>query len=165
MNPWTANPPLFGQTDLLYPIQSPYVSQQAYGPYSSHLALDSLDLQMQPLDGLVTAGQSHILHSLGPSPALRTSEPHNAESFSSTQVISTIPMGPPTKPRKRKAPTLRADAWKPYKARIIELHITQGLPLREVKKKIEEEFRFTAELRRYRTRISQWGKDKNIKPK
>ncbi|KAH7124587.1 hypothetical protein EDB81DRAFT_846911 [Dactylonectria macrodidyma] len=44
------------------------------------------------------------------------------------------------------------------KARILELHITQKLPLREVKEKIEKE------MRQYRTRISQWGKDKNIKP-
>ena len=51
----------------------------------------------------------------------------------------------PTKPRKRKAPTLRADAWESYKARIVELHIRQGLPLREVKEHIKKEFGFTAE--------------------
>jgi hypothetical protein len=32
-------------------------------------------------------------------------------------------MGPPTGIRKRKAPTLRAHEWEPYKARIIELHV------------------------------------------
>ena len=47
--------------------------------------------------------------------------------------------------RKRKAPTLRVDAWEPYKARIIELHIEQGLPLGKVKDTIEKEFGFTAE--------------------
>jgi hypothetical protein len=57
----------------------------------------------------------------------------------------TVSMAPPTRPRKRKAPTLRADAWEPYKDRIIELHITQGLPLSEVRKKVEEEFGFKAE--------------------
>ncbi|KAF2271084.1 TPR-like protein, partial [Lojkania enalia] len=77
---------------------------------------------------------------------------------------TTHPMGPPTRPRKRKAPTLCADAWEPYKARIVELHVTLGLSLPEVKKKIEDEFGFTAELRQYRTRVSQWGKDKNVKP-
>ncbi|KAF2807249.1 TPR-like protein [Mytilinidion resinicola] len=79
--------------------------------------------------------------------------------------MPTTSMGPPTKPRKRKAPTLRADAWEPYKARIVELHIARKLPLPEVKKRIEEEFGFTAELRQYRTRISQWNKDKNVKGK
>ncbi|EON63691.1 hypothetical protein W97_02919 [Coniosporium apollinis CBS 100218] len=72
-------------------------------------------------------------------------------------------MGPPTNPRKRKAPTLRAEDWEPYKARIIELHIKQKLPLRKVKDTIESELGFKAELRQYRTRISQWDKDKNVK--
>ncbi|KAJ9636760.1 hypothetical protein H2199_007754 [Coniosporium tulheliwenetii] len=72
-------------------------------------------------------------------------------------------MGPPTNPRKRKAPTLRAEDWEPYKARIIELHIEQNRPLPEVKDTIEREFGFQAEARQYRTRISQWRKDKNVK--
>jgi hypothetical protein len=50
-------------------------------------------------------------------------------------------MAPPPNPRKRKAPTLRDDDWKPVKARIIELHITQKRPLPEVKKIVEEEFK------------------------
>ncbi|RFN46232.1 tpr-like protein [Fusarium flagelliforme] len=76
----------------------------------------------------------------------------------------TAAMGPPPKRRKKKAPTLRAKDWEPYKARILELHDARKLPLAKVKEMIEEEFGFTAELRQYRTRISQWGKDKNIKP-
>jgi len=50
-------------------------------------------------------------------------------------------MAPPPNPRKRKAPTLRDDDWKPIKARIIELHITQKRPLPEAKKIVEEEFK------------------------
>ncbi|OCK87054.1 TPR-like protein [Cenococcum geophilum 1.58] len=73
-------------------------------------------------------------------------------------------MGPPTRPRKRKAPTLRASDWEPYKARIVELHIMEKRPLQEVREAIKMEFGFTAEIRQYRTRISQWGLDKNIKP-
>ncbi|KAJ4027896.1 hypothetical protein NW752_000144 [Fusarium irregulare] len=73
-------------------------------------------------------------------------------------------MGPPPKRRKKKAPTLRAKDWEPYKARILELHDARKQPLVKVKEMIEEEFGFTAELRQYRTRITQWGKDKNIKP-
>ncbi|KAG5658045.1 hypothetical protein KAF25_006996 [Fusarium avenaceum] len=73
-------------------------------------------------------------------------------------------MGPPPKRRKKKAPTLRAKDWEPYKARILDLHVTQKLSLVTVKNMMEREFGFTAEIRQYRTRISQWGKDKNIKP-
>ncbi|KIL85095.1 hypothetical protein FAVG1_11524 [Fusarium avenaceum] len=73
-------------------------------------------------------------------------------------------MGPPPKRRKKKAPTLRATDWEPYKARILDLHVTQKLSLETVKNMMEMEFGFTAEIRQYRTRISQWGKDKNIKP-
>lgn len=54
------------------------------------------------------------------------------------------PMAPPPS-RKRKALTLRADDWEPVKARVIELHINQKLPLTEVKEKVEREFTgFTA---------------------
>ena len=54
-------------------------------------------------------------------------------------------MGPLTRPRKRKALTLRADVWELYKARIMELHVTGKLPLVEATKKIGDEFGFTAE--------------------
>jgi hypothetical protein len=57
------------------------------------------------------------------------------------------PMAPPPNPRKRKAPTLREEDWDPVKARIIELHITQNVPLAEVKRIVEQEFKligFTA---------------------
>lgn len=56
-------------------------------------------------------------------------------------------MAPPPNPRKRKAPTLRRDEWELVKDRVIELHISQNLPLPEVKKIVEEEFKssgFTA---------------------
>lgn len=56
-----------------------------------------------------------------------------------------VSMGPPAKPRKKKAATLSAAAWDPYKASIIELHITEGLPLPEVKDLMEKEFGFVAE--------------------
>ncbi|KAH7111911.1 hypothetical protein B0J13DRAFT_576196 [Dactylonectria estremocensis] len=145
MNSSTANPPVFGELNLPHPIQSPYVAQQAYESYGNHLALDDSASQMQALDRQFTIDQSHMSHPFNPSRALRIHAPYNAEAFSDAQTIPAIPMGPPTKPRKRKAPTLRAEAWEPYKARILELHITQKLPLREVKEKIEEEFDFTAE--------------------
>ena len=143
MNPSTANPPVFGELDLSYPIQSQYVSRRDE-LYSSYLALDDSASQTLPVDRLVSTGQSYVSHLFDPSLAFHTGEPYNAEHFSETQVTPATPMGPP-KSRKRKAPTLHADAWEPYKARIVELHITQGLPLREVKKTIERDFGFTAE--------------------
>jgi len=42
---------------------------------------------------------------------------------------------------------LRRDEWEPVKARVVELHISQKLPLPEVRKIVEEEFKssgFTA---------------------
>ena len=62
-----------------------------------------------------------------------------------TQNIPASPLGPPSRPRKRKAPTLRASDWEPYKDQIIELHTNQGLPLKEVREKMEKEFGFSAE--------------------
>jgi hypothetical protein len=145
MDPWIANPPVFGEVDLSYSIQSPYGAQQAYQLYGSHLALDNLSSQTLPTDGQVITGHNNVLHSLQPSLAHHIHTPYNTESFGGTETIPVIHMGPPTKlPRKKKAPTLRAGDWEPYKARIIELHITQKLPLPEVQKKIEEEFGFTA---------------------
>jgi hypothetical protein len=55
-------------------------------------------------------------------------------------------LDPPIKRRKKKAPTLRASDWEPFKARIIELHITQKRSLPEVKKMIESELGFVAEF-------------------
>jgi hypothetical protein len=55
-------------------------------------------------------------------------------------------LDPPVKSRKKKAPTLRANDWEPFKARIIELHITQKRSLPEVKKMIESELGFVAEF-------------------
>jgi hypothetical protein len=52
---------------------------------------------------------------------------------------------PPVKQRKKKAPTLRASDWEPYKARIIELHVTQKRSLPNVKEIIESELSFVAE--------------------
>lgn len=65
-------------------------------------------------------------------------------SLSDTELTAT-PMGPPSKRRKNKAPTLRANDWEPYKTRILELHDEQKVPLPKVKTMIEEEFGFTAE--------------------
>lgn len=118
--------------------QSHYVAQRAYEPYTVHLAPDST-LQPQPQDRQFFAG------SLDPVPTFSTHEHHDAESAGNTQSMPASPMGPPSRPRKRKAPIRRADDWEPYKARILELHIAQKLPLNTVKEKIRAQFGFTAE--------------------
>ncbi|OAL48572.1 TPR-like protein [Pyrenochaeta sp. DS3sAY3a] len=74
-------------------------------------------------------------------------------------------MGPPTRRRKRKVATIPAQDWEPYKARIIELHVKLKYKLPEVKQILEDEHGFVAEIRQYRTRISQWKMDKNVKPR
>jgi hypothetical protein len=56
-----------------------------------------------------------------------------------------LPTDPLCRPRKRKAATLRADDWEPYKDRILELHIEQKRPLPEVRQTLEKEYGFEAE--------------------
>ena len=68
-----------------------------------------------------------------------------SESFFEPEISSNTSMAPPTRVRKRKAPTLRDSDWEPYKDRIVHLHITQDKPLPEVKKIMEKEMGFTAE--------------------
>jgi hypothetical protein len=64
---------------------------------------------------------------------------------SGVEVVPTVAMRPPAKPRKPKAPTLSAAAWAPYKDRIIELHLTKAKPLAEVRQIMEMEYGFKAE--------------------
>ena len=89
-----------------------------------------------------TLPHTHLFNLL---PTPWATQPQNFQHLSNTQDIPAEPMGPPINKRKRKAPTLRADAWEPYKDRIVELHVTQNLPLPKVKDIIQEEFGFTAE--------------------
>ena len=115
--------------------------QFTYLDYLSNDGLMSLD-QSQPQ----FAYQEIHPAPQNPSPRILQMDIH-ATIGTSFDVESTpnTPMGPPTKTRKRKAPTLRAEAWEPYKSRILDLHITQKLPLLEVKKRMESNFQFTAE--------------------
>ena len=89
---------------------------------------------------------------LEPLQALSLSEEHLVSVPQGTRIppvtnaeLTATAMSPPPKRRKKKAPTLRAKDWEPYKARILELHDVQKLPLVKVKEMIEEEFGFTAE--------------------
>ncbi|KAF3044147.1 hypothetical protein E8E12_010387 [Didymella heteroderae] len=73
-----------------------------------------------------------------------------------------VPTGPSK--RKPKATTLRDQDWEPLRARIVELHIIGDLPLKTVKEVLQKEYGFHAEIRQYRSRISKWKLDKNVKP-
>jgi hypothetical protein len=86
-------------------------------------------------------------------------------------------------PQKKRARTLREKDWEPCKPRITELLSTQKPQLAEVKLLIEKEFNFTAEYvehstisshicanqllrdRQWKSRLKQWGLERNIKPK
>lgn len=51
-------------------------------------------------------------------------------------------MGPPRRTRKKKAMTLRAEDWELYKERIVDLHITNNMPLPKVMQFMKENHSF-----------------------
>jgi hypothetical protein len=142
-----ADPPFFGYhaLELSYFTQSQGLPSQAIESYSINPIPGEPASESLPPAGQPDSTHSHISHLFDPYPTPYTTQQHNVQPFSDTQDIPVPPMGPPANTRKRKAPTLPRDAWLPYKDRIIELHITRKLPLREVKTIIEKEFGFTAE--------------------
>ena len=101
-------------------------------PQSNNLMLE----QVAFTDG----GMLQSLNAYSVAPQNNLNDPH---SFSNVGEISVAHLAaPPPKKRKRKAPTLRSDDWEPVKSRIIiELHITQNLPLPDVKQIVETEFK------------------------
>jgi len=89
---------------------------------------------------------------------------------------------PPSRIRKKKAPTLRENDWEPFRERIVDLY-SSGMPLKQVKQAMETEFKFCAEyvsdvrreesfelakrsvrVRQYKSCINRWKVDKNVKP-
>ncbi|KAF2820930.1 TPR-like protein [Ophiobolus disseminans] len=147
-------------------------AQQLYRSYDVNRT-SAFTLQAQLSGGPGVTTQNHALHPFS-LPTLHSSHAQfNLEYAGNSQFVSAStsapagpasPMGPPDRPRKRKAATLRADDWEPYKKRILDLHIEQKKSLPEVRQIVEKECGFKAELRQYRSRVSQWGKDKNVKP-
>ncbi|KAL9567793.1 hypothetical protein ACKAV7_008096 [Fusarium commune] len=123
----------------------------------------------QALGGQFIADQNHSY--APPDPAFDsfiqglqdTSSTDNLDGLGAAQIMPTPATGPPRRSRKKKAPTLRDEDWEPFKDRILELYEMHKLPLEKVKTMIEEEFCFTAQPRQYQSRITKWGKDKNIK--
>ena len=133
----------------------PHLCPQTSG--SSHLLGGSIPVDQEQREehrrnvgdvSVVADQKEEELEELAGEPILSvpaTCPPLNASPSSNHHDVPAPSMGPSTKTRKRKAPTLRAVDWEPYKARIIELHITQKLSLKEVKDTMEREFGFVAE--------------------
>ncbi|KAF3000914.1 hypothetical protein E8E13_008418 [Curvularia kusanoi] len=140
-------------------------AQQMFEQYG----LDSMSVstwQVQSFGGPAVTMQPFVPPTLYPS----HEQFHNG--FLGNKPSTILPKAPkapmlpkvPQKPmRKRKAATLHAADWEPYRKRILELHIKQNRSVHEVKQMMEAENGFKAEVRQYRSRISQWGHDKNVK--
>ena len=126
--------------DLAFPLSSLYISQQAYHAHESHSPYAVFPAQYVPGEASVTTAQDDTYRIFD---RLHTS--HIVKPLDGTESIPTNPAIPTLRTRKRKAPTLCAKAWEPYKARILDLHVANKLPLRDVKTMIEAEFGFSAE--------------------
>lgn len=112
----------------------------------SGLAQDRFTLEHAPLaeqkSTIYRPYVSHTLESILPSSS--NDKQHNLQLCTTGLGTASSSMDPPPKKRKRKAPTLHADVWDPYKSRILELHTSQGLSLKEVQKIIKAETGFSA---------------------
>jgi hypothetical protein len=144
------------QPQLEFPHTKHYnaPAQQLYRPYGADQTF-AFAVQAQHSDGLVTTTPNHNQRpstlpawqpSLADFGAVLASTSRSASA--SASAASTGPassMRPPDRPRKRKAATLRAEDWEPYKKRILDLHIEQKVPLLKVRELIVEEYGFKAE--------------------
>ncbi|KAF5550672.1 kinesin light chain 2 [Fusarium napiforme] len=123
----------------------------------------------QALGEQFVVDQSHSYAPLDPAydffiPGLQDgSSVDNMDGLGAAQTTPIPTTGPTRKSRKKKAPTLHDEDFEPFKDRILELYETQKLPLEKVKSMMEQEFGFSAQPRQYQSRITKWGKDKNIK--
>jgi len=132
---------------LSYLMQNHGTTDQAFEFHGNNSVLEDRVSEILPPLGQIASTHNYVSRSFDPSPAPYTSQPQNFPPPNETKDTTAPSMGPPTRTRKRKAPTLHADDWEPYKARIIELHIERDppFPLRKVKDIIETEFGFVAE--------------------
>jgi hypothetical protein len=138
----------FPPPNPLYPVihstpsssYSPWAPLYPYnqGGYPPHQAVQTHGNNTTAFDSNGFAGHQMSL-SLEPTPTNTFAPLQQLPISASTDDAHVQSMAPPPKPRKRKAPTLRDDDWEPVKARVIELHITQNVPLPEVKQIVEEE--------------------------
>ena len=131
---------------LSYPLQYQYITNQAVESVYFSSVQDRFALEHAPsAEQRTTIHPPHISHGqesiLPPS---SKDEQHNLQLDTAGLGTTSSSMGPPPKKRKRKAPTLHSEMWDPYRGRILELHISRGLPLKEVQKIIEAETGFSA---------------------
>lgn len=138
--------PLFAsyEPDLPGHVQGQGISDQAFEPYDNGSALEYPVLNTMTTPNELASVRSNMLHSFDSS-LPDCSQPHDLNSAGEARDTTATSMGPPTRTRKRKAQTLRAEDWEPYKSRVIELHIERNLPLPEVKDIMEKEFGLIAE--------------------
>jgi hypothetical protein len=131
MDSWNTFPDLFE----LFSIDQP--DTDIYNPCSALQSFNESTPQQAPSYAHHVEDHNESLYSPG-----LPQEPFT-HSLQDTPSLDNV--APPATRRKRKVPTLRAEDWEPYKARILELHDAQKLPLGKVKTMIEEEFGFIAE--------------------
>jgi hypothetical protein len=136
MNAWTPGLSFFGQS---YP-SDPTPTVEQYGLLDADTKM--LD---HPFSDFLSSGQPHALPQSYNALPSYLGQGHDKTLVRNTEFVPSSPMAPPTKPRKKKAPTLHAEDWEPYKKRILELYIDKATPLPEVKVIIESEFGFKAE--------------------
>lgn len=136
--------PGFSQLNLSSPAQDSSIVQQFHEPYSLDVALEPTMHWHNP-GWDFPMSMNHIPPSIDRTSTIRDNEHGSLDPENRSLTRDTISMGPPVQKRKKKAPTLRAKDWEPHKAQIIQLHVKQGLPLPEVKKRMEGEFGFVAE--------------------
>ncbi|KAK5657946.1 hypothetical protein OQA88_2498 [Cercophora sp. LCS_1] len=63
----------------------------------------------------------------------------------------------------KKSRTLKDKDWEPFKRLIIDIHITRDETLEHVRQHMKDRHGFDATLRQYRSRITKWNLDKNVK--
>ena len=118
---------------------SPSIPLQDYDLHGNGFAFEAYDY------GYLDALDSFDVNPARTAPVPNSHLPFPIANSGDRPNVASSPMSPPAVPRKRKAPTLKAADWEPYKARIIELHIDHNRPLPEVKDTIEKESGFVAE--------------------
>jgi hypothetical protein len=131
-----------GEAPLLFPIlEYPTIENNSTTDFSQWLPIPTTFNQ----DGYhpLSLSQQQGVLPRRPFTTDTVAQLHERAVYNGTNDDNVQSMAPPPNQRKRKAPTLRHDDWEPVKARVIELHITQNRPLREVKEIVEEEFRAT----------------------
>jgi hypothetical protein len=143
----TQHDPVMEPFDSIFP--APYLGASSWSSASFH-HLGGYGLHSTVQSGFDFTGPSSALshiNAIAEIPSAAGSSVFNAN-INMAGVVDGVAgpqaMGPPKLPRKPKAMTLREQDWQPVKARVIELHIEQGLPLPEVRARIEREMGFEA---------------------